>query len=73
MGGWQKLIDSQGNRCSICNKPFANESETRVDHDHKTKKIRGILCNKCNIGLGLFLESVEILKKAIDYLEKKPG
>jgi len=41
-----------------------------VDHDHKTNKIRGLLCQFCNTALGKFLDDVEILKKAILYLER---
>lgn len=40
-----------------------------VDHDHKTNKIRGLLCSRCNTGLGLFYDDVLNLKNAIKYLE----
>jgi len=36
---------------------------------HKTHKIRGLLCNRCNTALGLFYENKDIMKKAISYLE----
>ena len=44
--------------------------ERRLDHCHTTGKIRGILCNSCNTGIGMFKDSTELLKSAIDYLEK---
>jgi hypothetical protein len=40
-----------------------------VDHDHKTNKVRGLLCNACNKGLGHFHDNVELLQKAINYLK----
>jgi len=41
-----------------------------VDHNHTTGIVRGILCSKCNQGIGLFMENKNILKSAIEYLEK---
>ena len=40
-----------------------------MDHCHKTKKIRGLLCHTCNSGLGMFKDNIEYLKNAIKYLE----
>lgn len=40
-----------------------------VDHDHQTGKVRGLLCNACNKGLGLFRESISNLEKAKEYLD----
>lgn len=39
-----------------------------IDHDHVTGNIRGLLCNGCNKGLGLFKDDVNILQKAKEYL-----
>jgi len=47
--------------------------ELSVDHNHETNKIRGLLCNHCNIGLGNFKDSTTLLSLAIEYLERTDG
>lgn len=66
---YKELLNLQGNRCAICGTQDFGSRNAPIDHDHKTGKIRGILCQKCNRGLGLFLDNTEILKNAIRYLE----
>ena len=66
-----KKIESQDGRCKICNRPFYEECGAPcVDHDHETEKVRDLLCHNCNRALGLFKESIETLRTAIQYLEK---
>lgn len=74
---YNELAINQNNLCLICNKPemgIDKRSNKRrllaVDHDHKTGKVRGLLCSKCNRGLGYFNDNVELLKNSINYLEK---
>jgi len=43
-------------------------NKAHLDHCHTTGKIRGFLCQKCNHGLGLFNDSIQALKSAIEYL-----
>jgi DNA-directed RNA polymerase subunit RPC12/RpoP len=62
-----KLIE-QGYRCAICNTNNPGATNWHADHDHKTGKKRGVLCHKCNTGLGLLKDDVEILCAAIEYL-----
>lgn len=53
--------------CQICGK----EEALVVDHCHKTETYRGLLCNHCNRGLGHFMDDVEFLQNAIDYLKDR--
>jgi hypothetical protein len=59
--------------CLICGLEYiagVNRELFNVDHDHLTLKIRGILCNRCNLGLGHFKDSVAYLRGAIEYIDK---
>lgn len=68
MDEWKyaELYVEQGAGCAIC-REF--QETLYVDHDHKTGKIRGLLCRKCNFGLGLFGDSVDKLLRAVNYLD----
>jgi len=65
----EKMIASQGFACSICRNLFDNPRSTHLDHCHTTNQIRGILCNRCNHGIGQFKDSPELLRFAAIYLE----
>ncbi len=60
------ILKQQNNRCIICGK--LNKKTLHVDHNHKTKKIRGLLCFRCNYGLGYFHDSIKIFKNIVTYL-----
>jgi hypothetical protein len=72
---YYKLLDKQEQKCAICGAEIGDSNGNRlyVDHDHKTGKVRGLLCANCNFGIGSLKDDVEILKKAILYLEGKNG
>ncbi len=59
---------TQKNKCGICKKEMGNGKSRHVDHNHKTNKVRGLLCNKCNLGLGFFQDNLHLLNRASDYL-----
>lgn len=62
------LFKEQNGKCGICGCE-SNERMLAVDHCHNTGKIRGLLCTKCNTGIGL-LKTEENMFKAIDYIRK---
>ncbi len=64
------MFAQQEHRCAICNIPerYAPNKRLVVDHDHKTKKVRALLCNSCNVLLGAAYDSPAVLEKAISYL-----
>lgn len=62
-----KLIKLQKNRCAICDTDF-DENRPFVDHCHISGIIRGLLCSRCNSGLGQFGDSVYFLSNAIAFL-----
>lgn len=69
---FERLLKVQGSKCAICGATYSYGGQRlAVDHDHKTGEIRGLLCKACNVGLGNFNESVEILEKAVQYVLKQ--
>ena len=65
---YDAMLESQGGVCAICEKPCPSGRALAVDHCHDTGQIRGLLCMKCNRGLGLLGDSVEQHQKCIEYL-----
>jgi hypothetical protein len=63
-----QMRESQNNRCAICRTDFVFGREC-IDHCHKTGKVRGFLCGRCNTGIGCMYDSPKILRAAIRYLE----
>ena len=67
---YKKLLESQDGKCSICGSfPKRNGPRFAIDHDHATGKIRGVLCSRCNRGIGLFKENPQWLRRAAEYIE----
>lgn len=62
----EKMSAEQGSKCAICR----GDGVLAVDHCHSTGKVRGLLCGKCNKGLGLLGDTAEGLKNALRYLEQ---
>ncbi len=71
MDDHKRMLREQNNCCAICGKRKETLSMAMaIDHCHITGKVRGLLCRDCNVGIGTMRDSVELLKKAIEYLEK---
>ncbi len=72
---FNKRLKTQGGRCPICGREIYGEvsqnntSKAVMDHDHKTRKNRGIICRNCNVGIGLLGDNVETLIGAVVYLK----
>lgn len=64
-GQYETMAAQQHNKCLIC----LREKKLVVDHDHETGKVRGLLCNLCNSGMGHLKDSIEHLQNAINYLK----
>lgn len=72
---YDALYQQQKGVCAICGRKETSKNQwgvkrLAVDHDHKTGRIRGLLCERCNQGIGKLREDVGILLKAIEYLSK---
>jgi len=71
---FDQMIETQNGVCAICGEPEKTKSvlgvvrRLAVDHDHKTGKIRALLCDRCNRLIGMSEENIAILNKAIRYL-----
>jgi hypothetical protein len=73
---WDEMLESQGHKCAICG--HSDQSNPKifplVDHCHTTGEIRGLLCSRCNHGIGLFKDDPTRLENAIKYLiDSKSG
>ncbi len=64
---YTNLVTVANKQCMIC----GAEKELCIDHNHETGKVRGLLCNICNMYIGNIRENTTTLQKAIDYLEKE--
>ena len=68
---YNELYEKQHGLCAICGKKETREGYIlAVDHDHVTGKIRGLLCNNCNTGIGLLQDSYDILISASEYIKR---
>lgn len=62
---FQDLVATQNGTCAICAEPMKLPA---VDHCHRTGRVRGLLCRKCNSGIGMFMDDPSLLQRAINYL-----
>ena len=65
---------AQGHSCACCGVPASEAARAlAVDHCHKTGKVRGLLCSKCNNAIGLLYDNPETMLRLVDYLAKPPA
>jgi hypothetical protein len=65
---YKVLVDKQAGVCAICGESETTFARLSVDHCHISGRIRGLLCNNCNRGIGLLKDSATILLRAHEYL-----
>jgi hypothetical protein len=64
-----RVLSSQGGMCDIC-KCSLSYNDSRIDHNHDTGALRGLLCHHCNVMLGFAKDDIRVLQDAINYLNK---
>lgn len=64
---YKAMLATQSNKCKICH----SETKLFIDHCHKTGKVRGLLCNNCNLVLGSMKDNPALLIKAAAYLSEQ--
>lgn len=62
---YSDLFERQGGKCAVCQEYMLRPV---LDHCHNTMEVRGLLCSKCNNGLGQFNDDIDLLNRAIAYL-----
>jgi hypothetical protein len=66
---YEVMVVAQNGHCAICTEEDRPDKRLAVDHNHKTGKIRALLCDRCNRGIGYFYENSALLRKSADYLD----
>jgi len=67
---YHALLRAQQDRCAICERDAPCVGPLVVDHDHSANRVRALLCQRCNRGVGQFLEMPDFLRRAADYIER---
>lgn len=71
MDYYNKLLKDQDEKCAICGvDQSVLDRKFAVDHDHVTDEVRGLLCQRCNSGIGYLYDNFEVVQKAADYLKE---
>jgi len=65
---FDEILYRQANACALCVRPFGRRRAPHVDHNHDTKRVRGLLCSECNTGLGKLGDSLGSILRAAAYL-----
>ena len=65
---YKEMFDDQFGVCAVCGSGPTTKKSLSVDHNHKTGKVRGLLCGNCNTAIGLFKENLNLLISSYEYL-----
>lgn len=65
---YDAILARQNGVCAICRSVCKSGRKLSVDHDHKTGFVRGLLCSRCNIGVGQFDDNYQLMQKAATYM-----
>lgn len=66
---YYELLERQNRVCAICDEPDTTaKGILSVDHCHETQRVRGLLCHRCNVGLGHFKDDPALLMRAVEYI-----
>lgn len=71
---YHRLLQEQNGCCAVCKTAATASKKSRrlcIDHDHDSGKVRGLVCDRCNMLLGKSTEMLDILKSAVQYLERQ--
>ncbi len=70
---FEQLLEQQGRACAICqtSKPGGRWNQFVVDHCHETGRVRGILCSRCNRGLGALGDTPAVIEQALNYVKER--
>lgn len=67
---YELLLKVQEFKCAICGHNHNEFDNLAVDHCHKTEEVRGLICRKCNSGIGFLNDDIKLLEKALEYLHE---
>ena len=68
---YRRMVDESNGLCIICK--LAPARGLCIDHDHRTKKVRGLPCSNCNSGIGFFADDTKRMREAADYVDRANG
>lgn len=69
MARWEEMWERQQGKCGVCGEEMTRK-QACVDHNHKTRRVRDLLCNSCNSMIGFCKENEERLRMGIEYLRR---
>lgn len=69
---YNDLLISQGGGCGICGETNTASRRLFVDHCHESRRVRGLLCTRCNFGVGYFRDQATLMERAAEWVRREP-